>query len=322
MKISIIVPVYNTEKYLSRCIDSIINQTYKNIEVLLVDDGSNDNSGLICDNYAKKDKRIKVFHQKNSGQSSARNLALEHVTGDYLGFVDSDDWIDLNTYQYLVELVLKSKADVGFIEREKVYNEDEVKKIKNKKEKVELFEKENILIEYLNYGMKTGNYGLPNYLYKKELFRNIRFPVGRICEDIVTNFKLLNLSKKMIKSNRICYYYFQDNYSTTRNKFSNKDYDLLYACEELKKEAANHSKKIQSMAKEKEARSYFSLICKIDRYGVADNIDERKEIKYLLPQLKKNLNVFLKTSAPFNRKIIAIMICVNNTIVKKLIRKK
>ncbi|OUQ56652.1 hypothetical protein B5E58_10530, partial [Tyzzerella sp. An114] len=94
-KISVIVPIYNVEKYLNRCVDSIINQTYKNLEIILVDDGSPDNCGKICDEYAKKDNRIKVVHKENGGVSSARNVGLNIATGDYIGFVDGDDWIDL-----------------------------------------------------------------------------------------------------------------------------------------------------------------------------------------------------------------------------------
>lgn len=100
-KISIIIPIYNVEQYLPQCLDSIINQTYKNLEIILINDGSTDNSGKICDNYAKVDNRIHVFHKKNEGVSSARNLGLEKCTGDFIGFVDPDDFIELNMYELL-----------------------------------------------------------------------------------------------------------------------------------------------------------------------------------------------------------------------------
>lgn len=99
--ISVIVPMYNVELYLRKCLDSIVNQTYKNIEILIIDDGSTDNSGMICDEYAQKDDRIKVFHTENQGLSSARNLGLDEATGDWVGFVDSDDWIDDDMYDVL-----------------------------------------------------------------------------------------------------------------------------------------------------------------------------------------------------------------------------
>ncbi len=111
-KISIIVPVYNTEQYLEKCLDSLINQTYNNIEILLIDDGSKDNSGKICDEYAKKDKRIKVIHQKNSGVSRARNNGLDNFTGNYVMFVDSDDWIEPNTCEILLKKIILEKKDM------------------------------------------------------------------------------------------------------------------------------------------------------------------------------------------------------------------
>ena len=111
-KISIIVPVYNAEKYLVECLNSLVEQTYKNIEIILIDDGSIDNSAKICDEYAKKDERIKVVHQKNSGVSVARNNGLDMHTGDYVMFVDSDDWIELNTCEILINNIISNDKDI------------------------------------------------------------------------------------------------------------------------------------------------------------------------------------------------------------------
>ena len=111
--ISIIVPVYKVEKYLRRCIDSILAQTYQNIEVLLVDDGSPDNSGAICDEYADKDSHVRVFHKPNGGVSSARNLGLMEAKGQYIGFVDADDYIDKTMYEVLLDNLLQEQADIS-----------------------------------------------------------------------------------------------------------------------------------------------------------------------------------------------------------------
>ena len=132
-KISIIVPVYKVEKYLHRCLDSIVNQTFTDWECILVDDGSPDNSGKICDEYAEKDKRFRVFHQKNAGVSAARNKGLDEVKGEWVGFVDSDDWIETNMYEYLYSDAIKTKVDVvicGFVGQhkkriKKLYNTEE-----------------------------------------------------------------------------------------------------------------------------------------------------------------------------------------------------
>ncbi len=110
--ISVIIPVYNVEKYIYQCLDSVVGQTYSNLEIILVDDGSTDNSGCICDEYAKKDNRIKVIHKENGGLSSARNVALDIATGEYIAFVDSDDYLSLNTYEKCLEKLLETSADV------------------------------------------------------------------------------------------------------------------------------------------------------------------------------------------------------------------
>ena len=128
--ISIIVPIYNVEKYLKKCIDSIINQTYKNLEIILVDDGSPDNCGKICDEYAKKDNRIKVIHKENGGVSSARNVGVENATGEYIGFVDSDDYIEKDMYEVLINNLKKENADISIISNYEVYKN---KIIENKK---------------------------------------------------------------------------------------------------------------------------------------------------------------------------------------------
>lgn len=122
-KVSVIVPVYNVEQYVAKCLESVINQTYTNLEIICVDDGSTDNSGNICDEYAQKDSRIKVFHKTNGGLASARNVALSYVTGDYIGFVDSDDWIEPEMYETLVQQIEKNNVDMVCCNYSKVYED-------------------------------------------------------------------------------------------------------------------------------------------------------------------------------------------------------
>lgn len=121
--VSVIVPVYNVEKYLARCLDSIINQTYTNLEIILVDDGSKDSSGQICDEYAAKDQRIKVIHKQNGGLSSARNAGLDIASGSYIEFVDSDDWIDKDTVKENLELIINENSNVVFFNHYQVFDD-------------------------------------------------------------------------------------------------------------------------------------------------------------------------------------------------------
>ncbi len=131
-KISVIVPIYKVENYLHRCVDSIINQTYTNLEIILVDDGSPDNCPMICDKYVKKDSRIRVIHKKNGGLSDARNAGINIATGEYIGFVDSDDYISLHFYQRLMNVMKVSDSDIVECEIKKFKDNDKIYDIENK----------------------------------------------------------------------------------------------------------------------------------------------------------------------------------------------
>lgn len=316
-KISIIVPVYNTEKYLERCLESIINQTYKNLEIILIDDGSTDKSGKICDEYAKKDSRVKVLHKENRGQATARNLGLEYATGDYLGFVDSDDWISTDMYEHLIQLLNNNNADIAFIERCMVNGKKDEYKKSIKKIKEKIYKDQEIIEEYLKYGMKSGNYGLPNYVYEKKLFSEIKFPDGKICEDIVTNYRLMEKATRLVKSNKVCYYYFQDNSSTTRNKFSKKDFDLIYACDELMNKTKNKNCKIRKLVKEKRDRCDFSLLAKIAYYGIDNEEKYQEEIGKMIKNIRKNYFELIKTNMKFIRKIQLTFFVINYNFMRK-----
>ena len=139
-KISVIVPVYNVEKYLRKCIESILNQTFREFELILVDDGSTDSSGKICDEYALKDSRIKVIHKENGGASSARNAGLDVAKGEYIGFVDSDDWIEMDMYGELYRLIKENNTDISVCG---INNIKDIKyKNENLKEKIQIIKKE------------------------------------------------------------------------------------------------------------------------------------------------------------------------------------
>ena len=178
--VSIIVPVYNVEKYLSKCIDSILAQTYKNLEIILVDDGSKDNSGTICDEYSKKDKRIKIIHKPNGGISDVRNHGLKIATGDYIGFVDSDDYIAEDMFETLVSLLEKNDADISIVSFYEYYNGKLIGVREN--ENVEIMNKVEAIKELL-IDRKIQSYTW-NKLFKKELFDGLQFPVGKNFEDI------------------------------------------------------------------------------------------------------------------------------------------
>ncbi|MBS4212689.1 glycosyltransferase [Neobacillus rhizophilus] len=228
-KISVIVPVYNVEKYLSKCINSIINQTYTNLEIILVDDGSTDNSGDICDCYASKDTRIKVIHKENGGLSDARNMGLGVATGGYVNFIDSDDYIHEKFHEVLMKLISSHNADIAQCDYLKIYEETdpEISDIGNNQ-----FEKVTVLnnIEALNQLYNNLIKGVVwNKLYKRDLFKDIRFPKGKIHEDDFTTYKLLFNSNKIIITSYQLYYYLQRSNSIMGSKFNAKHLDSLEA---------------------------------------------------------------------------------------------
>ena len=313
-KISVIVPVYNCDKYLEQCLDSIINQTYKNLEIILVNDGSKDNSLDICKKYQKKDKRIILLDQKNQGQAIARNNALAIATGDYIGFVDSDDWIDLDTYEYLYHLIKKYKSDCSY-NRIRRGNYD--LQLDNYNELV--YESDEILLEYLKYGMKTGEYSLCTYLFDKKILQDVKFPVGIINEDIPFIYEALANAKTMVKSDKYSYNYRMSENSTTRNAFSKKDLDLITACEHLERLSENKSDKIKKQVKIKKDRSDFSLLAKIALYGFKDKNDYSEEIDRMVKNIRKNYFELMFSNMNFTRKLELTAFVINYKFSKKCI---
>lgn len=226
--ISVIVPIYNVEKYLGKCIESIINQTYSNLEIILVDDGSPDNCGDICDYYASKDRRIKVIHKENGGLSDARNAGLDFAKGEYINFIDSDDYINKGFYEVLINLVISNNADIAQCAFLKVYENDNTNTNPLVNEKITVLNNIEALNNLFNDYYVTTSV-VWNKLYRKELFTEIRFPKGKIHEDEFTTFKVLFKSKKVVTTSKPLYYYLQRSNSIMGENFNVKRLDFLEA---------------------------------------------------------------------------------------------
>jgi len=225
--ISIIVPIYKVEEYISSCVDSILRQTYKNLEIILVDDGSPDNCGSICDEYSLKDTRIKVIHKKNGGLSSARNVGIDIAGGEYLGFVDSDDWIENDMYESLYNAIIEHKADISVCGRY-IVTGNRMTTISDS-EKAEVFTRSQALAELVldEYsGMKNFAW---DKLYKKELFENVRYPEGKCYEDIFTTYKLFSKSNRIVDIKSPKYYYLMREDSICGSNTPSKRYDYYKA---------------------------------------------------------------------------------------------
>ena len=200
--ISIIVPIYNVENYLEKCIDSILKQTYKNLEVILVDDGSPDESGSICDKYKEQDNRIVVIHKTNGGLSSARNAGLEIARGNYIGFCDSDDYLECDMLEKLYHVSKSNNADIVICDFNSVSEDGE---IYNKNENIDkpghcyTISRDDAQLIYFKTPEKRLRYVVMwNKLYKRECFDNKRLPEGKLHEDEFVTYKLLYEAKKIV----------------------------------------------------------------------------------------------------------------------------
>ncbi len=206
-KISVIVPIYKVENYLHRCVDSIINQTYTNLEIILVDDGSPDKCPMICDEYAKKDSRIRVIHKKNGGLSDARNAGLDIATGEYIGFVDSDDYISVHFCKRLMNVMKVSDSDIVECEIKKFKDTDKIGDIQNNKLDFITFNTyeamENLI---LNNILSVTVW---NKLYKKDVIEKLRFKVGKTNEDDFYTYLAFDNANKISKLDEELYYYLQ-----------------------------------------------------------------------------------------------------------------
>lgn len=227
--ISIIVPVYNVKEYVEKCLDSICGQTYNNLEIIVVDDGSTDGSGEICDKYAQLDSRIKVFHQSNAGQSAARNKALDIAQGEYLGFVDSDDWIEEDMYEFLYCLLKENHADISICSHYKDKGEKSISKYASGG--VFVFTRDEA-IRALVVDKRVRNY-LVDKLYKRQLFENIRLPLNRVYEDLAISYKVFYGAEKVVMREVPKYHYVIREGSTTQSKYNpEKEYQLFLAVRE------------------------------------------------------------------------------------------
>ena len=220
-KISVIIPVYKVEAYLDRCGRSVVNQTHENLQIILVDDGSPDRSAAMCDEWATKDNRIQVIHQKNSGLSGARNSGLDVAEGEYVVFVDSDDYIKNTMIEALLQLCTSHQAEVAICDYMRFSGEgvtEEQLKISNAKEKKIQVHNQMEAIKQL-HGWNGEMYTVAwNKLYKRSLWQGIRYPVGKINEDEFTTYKILYHAKNVVVTNQMYYYYFYNSNSITTNE--------------------------------------------------------------------------------------------------------
>ncbi len=227
--VTIIIPVYNVEDYLEKCVESVLNQTYKNMEIILVDDGATDSSGRICDDLKTKDDRIKVIHKANGGLADARNAAIDVMTGEYVTCIDSDDWISEDYISYLLSLLLDNECDISMVQLKKIYKDtDELDQIE---EKVEIINKVDAIEFYLYQKKFTASAHCK--LYKSSILQKIRYPKGMYYEDMAVICQLLDMSDKVVVSNQQKYYYYQRETSIMGERFNERKMHRIKIAEDI-----------------------------------------------------------------------------------------
>lgn len=220
--LTVVIPVYNVEKYLKRCVESVIAQDWKKYEILLVDDGSTDHSPQICDNYVKTYDFISVIHKENGGLSEARNTGLSQAKGEYVYFPDSDDWIEPDTFIALSEALESQKFDIISFNREFVKSEEDA--IISDSVVTIVFEGKDAFVEMLKHSYITGFAN--DKIYRKSLFmdHDILFPKGKYYEDLGTNYKLFLSAKKVYATNQKYYHYLIDNPDSITQSWNEKKF--------------------------------------------------------------------------------------------------
>ncbi|GAA0796577.1 hypothetical protein GCM10008910_17620 [Faecalicatena orotica] len=283
--ISVIIPVYNVDTYLETCVDSVLGQSYKNLDVILVDDGSTDLSSSICDEYKKNDKRVQVIHKTNGGLSDARNYGIDIAKGIYITFVDSDDFVSVDYIDTLFKLISENNADISICKNIKFSEDEENIQLKAKNNKEIICFNNLMAMQDLFYQKHIENSAWGK-LYKSELFTNVRYPIGKLYEDMGTTYKLLYKARKVIWSSAEKYYYLQRENSIMNRKFSIRNMDRVIISEEILEFVKHNVPSIENAAI---SRAFISNVQVLREIPLTDK-NYVKEIK----SIKTNIQVYRK----------------------------
>lgn len=315
--ISIIVPVYNVEKYLKKCVYSILNQSYKNLEVILVNDGSTDNSGKICDELSREDSRINVYHKDNGGLSDARNYGVAKANGEYVGFVDSDDYIDQYMYENLYKAIRKYNTQIAECGITRVYKNNKLRPHYDGEEYSLVVDREGYLKEYLEnrkvYGAAVCK------LLSIDLAKVLKFPDGKVYEDVFYTLELLKKVDKYTLISGNYYYYYIRGDSITTKTFSSRDMDYIEIIDKIGEYTLNNYTKLKEKLFIRQGFAYLSIFNQIIQLNDYRQIPEYSILIGKLKNIRSNI-IFNKL-APKSLKIAIILLNINERLYKKVLKK-
>ncbi|ELZ4694137.1 glycosyltransferase family 2 protein, partial [Enterococcus faecalis] len=279
-----IVPVYNVEKYLKKCVNSILRQTYNDFELILINDGSTDKSGEVCEDLKKLDPRIKVINKENGGLSSARNTGIDIAKGNYLTFIDSDDYIDTNMLEVLHKNMIQEEADLSIVGVTSVYSDQKPEITPSKKYVVNQKEATEMIL----IGKQASVYAVAK-LYKRNIFTDLRYPVGKAHEDVYVIMDVLKQCKKVVIDTASYYFYVHREGSITASKFNMRDLESIDSWEQ-----AWHT--IQDIMPEYSDLA-FKRVCAANFYVLDKMMKSDSESEY--PEITKRIIGFLKENQTF-----------------------
>ena len=300
--ISVIIPVFKVESYLERCVDSVINQTYKNLEIILVDDGSPDNCPQMCDNYAKADKRIKVVHKKNGGLSDARNAGTQIASGDYVIYVDSDDYIELDTIDTLYNNLKTHNADISFASFSTFSNETISNK--NTANEVEVLNTTDAMMRFATKGAVEFVVAWCK-LYKKELLSKTPFPVGKLHEDEFSTYKIFAKANTIVKSSSSLYNYYIRSGSIMQSKKLQNYIDIFEAVNERFDFYKTNFKEIYKPFMQKHFAAIVNTFMYMNGFKELSHSQKKFYLKIIKARIKelKNENIKIPHSLSINFKL-------------------
>ncbi|MCM1234678.1 MAG: glycosyltransferase [Ruminococcus flavefaciens] len=309
-EISIIIPVFNAEKYLDRCMNSIVNQTFKDIEVILIDDGSQDCSAILCDDWKKKDNRVIVIHKKNAGAGAARNTGLKVANGRYIGFVDSDDWVDINMYQILFDILNQHKeADIAMCRMDRTSNE-KVTDIRYEYNVIMKSRKE-MLKFFFRVNGEESEYGVYTKLIKKEMLKDFSFIEGTISEDVMASYYFYTNCEYVACTDLKLYHYFDNHQGVTKGMVTKKDLEYINAFYRIIVDIQEKFPEFTEYAEMNYIRANFTILSKMRLYGFDKSNKELVDRYYDIKKIvRQNFKKLMRWKMPFSRKILLILDCI------------
>lgn len=306
--ISIIVPVYNTEKYLNRCMKSVTEQSFQDLEIILIDDGSIDHSLEICEQWKVKDNRIIVIHQKNAGAGAARNAALKIATGKYIGFVDSDDWIEKDMYQTLYSLLCSHpEAQMAMCATHRTS-----RKRDNNCSQPVVMTKEEMLRHFFREKGGDSDFGIYTKLIDRSILYDFFFVEGTVSEDVMASYFFITHSDYIVYTNQQLYNYFDNNETgVTRKQAGEKDFEYIDAFQRIYEDIKKNYPVLEELAKKNEIRANFTILSKMRLYGY-DRYNDELVRKYgqMKRIVRKNFGMLMKMQMPFSRKVLLVIDCI------------